>query len=421
MSSRTLIGEWVNPRRSILPHDLLGILLVLFIIGSVTLFGQGQLVALGFLLAGSYALYFLKQKRPIPTELIIQFAWVAWSSTGFIVCLDGDAFREGFMLIVQIWIMTFAIAGITMQRGTIGTNFLALIIGGVIMLATSYMSGELAISASVEEKIRIHGITANPNHYAYILLIAIISSLYFLRRHFPSSMRILIIAIMCMASYGIMYSASRKAFMGLVVLIPLWAWMCYRKEFLRKKTYIIMFMMSLAALYLMTDYMLSNTYMGIRFKRDFVEDPIPTSHKENKRVTFYKEGFAVIKEKPLFGIGLGNFPVVSKYSMYSHSDYIEIASTTGIVGFFLYFSVYVVLWRRLNRVKRIVREDSMSYDIGLLKASIIVVLLLALGRPNVYTQINGIFIGSAIGYAWSMEMKAKAIRRLHLHDRRDDY
>lgn len=418
MSSRTLIGAWVNPRRTILPHDLLGILLFLFIIGSVTLFGQGQLVALGFLLAGSYALYFLKQRKPIPTELTIQFAWVVWSSTGFMVCIDGDAFRESFMLIVQIWIMTFAIAGITMQRSTIGTNFLALIIGGVIMLATSYMSGELAISSSGEENIRIQGITANPNHYAYILLIAIISSLYFLRRHFPGSLRILITAIICIASYGIIYSASRKAFMGLLVLIPLWAWMCYRKEFLKRKTYIIIFIVVVAALSLMTDYMLSNTFMGVRFKRDFVEDPITTRHKEFKRVTFYKEGFAVIMGKPLFGIGLGNFPVISKYSTYSHSDYIEVASTTGIIGFLLYFSIYIVLWRRLSRINGIVRDEFMNYDIGLLKASIIIILLLALGRPNVYTQINGIFMGSVIGHAWSMEMKANAMRRLHMYDGR---
>jgi len=408
----------VEPARSAMPRDFLGILLFLFVVGSVALFGQGHLAALGLLLTGSYALYFLKQKKPIPTELVIYFAWVFWSLTGFMVCRNTELYINSLMLIVQIWLMTFAVAGITMQRGMVGTNFLALIVGGIVMVAASYATGEFAISSGHEVRLRMQGITANPNHYAYILLIAIMACLYFLRSHFRPTARIFLLLVVAVSAYGIIYSASRKAFIGFLVLIPLWGWMCYRKELFKRKSYLVTLVLVVAALILLTDFMLSDTYMGFRFKYDFVDHPITQRHDEHQRVAFYREGYKIIKGNPLFGIGLGNFQALSRYSTYSHSDYIEVASSTGVVGFIMYFSIYGLLWRRLTRIQRFAQGEFMKYDIGLLKASIFVILLLAFGRPNLYSHITWVLMGSAIGYAWSLQIKVDSMRKLYSNGQR---
>ena len=43
------------------------------------------------------------------------------------------------------------------------------------------------------------------------------------------------------------------------------------------------------------------------------------------------------------------------------------------------------------------------YTIGLLKAVIITILLIAFGRVNYASKITWIFLAGAIGYSWSIE------------------
>jgi len=101
--------------------------------------------------------------------------------------------------------------------------------------------------------------------------------------------------------------------------------------------------------------------------------------------------------------------------MYSHSDYMEIAANTGIVGFILYFSVYAMLWSRLNRIKAKTNNPRLLYTIGLVKATLITMVLTAFGRPNVTSKLTWIFLAGAIGYSWSVEkdlLRHRLLQRL---------
>jgi O-antigen ligase len=141
---------------------------------------------------------------------------------------------------------------------------------------------------------------------------------------------------------------------------------------------------------------MSDTYMGERFEH-------AREHGSETRVQLYKEGIKMIKSNPIVGVGLSNYIKLSSSGLYSHSDYIEVAATTGIVGFILYFSIYIVLWHRLNRIKSMTNDPRILYTIGLLKAAIITILLVATGRPNIASKLTWVFLAGAIGYSWSME------------------
>ena len=87
--------------------------------------------------------------------------------------------------------------------------------------------------------------------------------------------------------------------------------------------------------------------MGLRFQRAMDNPDIDTARSQ-----MYVRGVDLFWENPLAGVGLGNFQVVSGLGAYSHSDYIEVASNTGIIGFILYFSIYgMILWRLLWLVR----------------------------------------------------------------------
>jgi hypothetical protein len=48
-------------------------------------------------------------------------------------------------------------------------------------------------------------------------------------------------------------------------------------------------------------------------------------------------------------------------------------------------------------------DPRILYTIGLLKAAIITILLVATGRPNIASKLTWVFLAGAIGYSWSME------------------
>ena len=61
---------------------------------------------------------------------------------------------------------------------------------------------------------------------------------------------------------------------------------------------------------------------------------------------------------PIFGVGLGNYPFyIDKYSNiffyagYAHNDYVEILSTTGIVGMIVYILIYYNIIKNILALK----------------------------------------------------------------------
>ena len=408
---KNVYGDYYRNRsiERILPRDYFGLLLFFFIVFSMTVFGENQLKLIGIVLSGSYAFYFLKQKESLPTELLIYLAWFSWSVSGYAVAIDKEAFLTSFFLVLQIAVMNVAIVGITFKRATLHTNFLAFIIGGIILFYSS--TSEFQYSMDPDQRYQLTGVMSNPNAYAYALLLSVISIMYFWRNTISWKMRPLLISLIAIFAFGILMSGSRKAFIGLTVLILMWLWICYRKDILRRRSILLLFIFSIFALSIFVYYMLNSTYMGQRFREDFVENSITERPDDYKRVVYYEEGVQMIKEEPLFGVGLGNFAVRSVYGKYSHSDFIEVASSTGIIGFILYFSVYCLLWRRLNRLQKGINDDIISYNIKLMKISIIVILLLSSGRTNVYSLTDWLVLSSFIGYAWSLERKMISLRK----------
>jgi len=397
------------------PNDFFGWILLAFALGSITLTGSGQLRAIGLLLAASYTLYFLKNKLWLPPEMIIYFFWILWAgATGYLISIDKSAFLNIFKVSFQTTIMSFAIIGITAHRRSIGTNFLALLIGGILLFLSSITSGELSSVTSNPDNVLagVTGMTENPNTFGFNLLLCSTALLYFWKNNTSLIKRIIIILLMCIFSYGIIISASRKAFLGFALLIFLWLFFCYRKEILRRLSLFIPILLALGGLYFATDYMISNTYLGKRFQGKIGRE-MSFVERENKRITLYKDGLNILKQNPVFGVGLGNFKVYSTYGIESHSDFIEIITSTGIIGFSLYFFIYISLWRRLSRVQKQTEDPSILYNIRLFKIIILAILALGFGRPNFKDQITWVAISSIIGYTWSLEKKLLDLKKSH--------
>ncbi len=380
-------------------------LLVIFIIGLLTLSflpGWSQIMILyGLAISYVFMIYFLTHKLTLQPEIIIYFLWILWAICGLVNVIDQPLFLKQFRTIIQIAALLFVIAGITALKRDISMVFLGIAIGGTLVALSSYYFGDLQSAGDVGARTRTEGIAGNANSFAYHLLFVVFACFYFFEKKSSVKFRAALLVVIAALVIGIIFSGSRKGLLGVFTFIFLWWFFCRPKQLPRNPFIIYMaLLVVLVCLCYAYVYVMSNTYIGERFK------DVADSGTE-KRVSMYKEGINMIKEYPLFGVGLNNYRAhyYIKYAKetYSHSEYIEVAANTGIVGLILYFSIYVILWHRFNRIRSMTNDKEILYIIGLLKASIITILLLAIGRPNIISKLTWIFLAGAIGYSWAIE------------------
>jgi len=396
---------------NILPKGFWEWTLLLFIISSLTVSyipGLTKLTVLyGIMLVGLFFIYFLHNRvsLELPPEVVAYFIWIIWSLGGLVNAADMTLYTAQMKTIIQMGIMIAFVAIITARRQKFALIMLALAIGGIIAGALSIYSGEYR-DLSAEGRVRAEGITGNANAFGYFLLFVIVSVIYFLKRNLSLFWKIILSIVTLFSFVFIILSGSRKSFLGVFVFIFLWIIFCQLKNITKNPLRVtLILIILLGGTYFAVDYVISKTYLGHRLEN--MDD-----RSNQTRMQMYMEGLDMIKKYPLVGVGLDNYRVWSSSQLYSHSDYTEVAANTGIIGFVLYFSVYVILWLRLNRIKAMTNNPHLLYTVGLIKAIVITMLLIAFGRVNITSKLTWIFLAAVFGYTWSAEQTLRKRRVL---------
>ena len=364
---------------------------------------------LGVLLLLIYIYYHQRLGLRLMTEVKLFGLFTIWALVGLVVAVDTDLVLRTWRLIAQIWVMMIAIAGITSIKGNIRIIFISTIIGGIILFIHSVFIGDFQAATYVEDKVRIgykFESLAKPNSYAFMMLLAIISVMVFWKRVRNINLKIAMIALCLVFFTGIVLSGSRKTFFAVFVFFLLWLWFCYKEKFLNNIFAQIFTVVTAIALYYSFIFVLENTFLGERLITVMLSD----KYLGYERNDMYLEGIDMFLKYPVTGVGLQNFAKYSKWGYYSHSDYIEVASTTGIIGFILYFSIYIVLLKRINYLKKHISDEETRYTINVLQVFIITMLILGLGRPNFLEIASCYPLAATIGYTFYLEQRVKSIQ-----------
>jgi O-antigen ligase len=323
---------------------------------------------------------------------MIYFFWVIWCLGGYPVAASKVQFLEGLRTVIQIAAMFFVISGQTSgDNKASSTAMMGLLLSGMILAVFSFINGELTVAAELDTRSRIESITGNANSFSYQMLITIFAVFYLWTDFRSFSIRVFFVLVAAISIIGIIYSGSRNGFLSLVAFT--FIWYIYSKKKIPKHpivTYLILILI-FTGIYFFATHLLENTLLWQRISQ--FED-----NSSQTRLSLYMEGLGMIKKSPIFGIGLSNFSVLSKTGLYSHSDYLEVASNTGIIGFIIYFSIYIVLWRRLSLIKKITTDSFILYKVNIFKTAILTILLFGFGKPHITSKITWIFIAIAVGY-----------------------
>ncbi len=100
------------------------------------------------------------------------------------------------------------------------------------------------------------------------------------------------------------------------------------------------------------------------------------SFSDVKRIEMIRQGLIVFIHNPIFGIGLGGARevvtgIISEYK-YLHNNYAELLCCGGILGFIAYYSIYVVLFKRVRKTIILKgKNDELVLSIALLLGQLI--------------------------------------------------
>jgi O-antigen ligase len=133
------------------------------------------------------------------------------------------------------------------------------------------------------------------------------------------------------------------------------------------------------------------------------------------RALLYVKAFDLFLESPLIGVGLDVFATAGidyrQIGNNSHSNYMEILSSTGLVGALLYFAIYVIWWRRLLALRRVLRGEMFAGRLALLLSLSAAFLVIDLAFVTYYAKVTWIVFAGMIGEFALLERHARLLRR----------
>ena len=200
---------------------------------------------------------------------------------------------------------------------------------------------------------QFRGFTGNINISSFSVAIKLPLVIYFYLKTNKNLVKFLLLVLIYSAFLTICLLMSRGAFLitlFIVLLIPVM--LILKKEIKFLKTYSLIPVLFLISFYSQQLLVKENT-PDIMIERFSTITDSSKDNSVNERLIFYRSAFKSIKEKPILGVGIGNWKLVSielgeemvsgyRIPYFTHNDYLQITSEIGLVGgiLFTYFIIF---------------------------------------------------------------------------------
>lgn len=392
-------GGYAQSQRLSLVSIFVGVFILATVVVGKLDYWNYLVKALGVIMAFGYAISSLRARLRPPPEAILYVLWAFWSLSGLLGGAIPVMYWDAFGTVLQIWVLLLVVSGFTSARRALTFNLAAFLVGAAILAGYSYLTGEYRRAS--EEGERVAGLALNANAFAWVLLLAVVAMAYLWM--LPGRGRVVkyvaLLAAMVGATAGTILSGSRKAIVAVGLFYVLWLWFCYRKlVFRRIRVLLVVVVLVVAGSFAFLRFA-GRTPVAERFRRTWeVVKGKRISGGGAERIELFKEGLRMIVKHPIVGLGLNNFRVRSTAQFVSHSEYIEIACGTGVPGFFLYFAIFVILWRRAGKIAKYSDDPFAARIGGFVRAFLLVIMALNFGRWNYRDKEAWLIFGSLIGY-----------------------
>lgn len=337
----------------------------------------------------------------VPAEVLLLGAFVAWgAATGLLVAGDQEAVLRYVRLLVQELALFFAVAEYARVRRSARAVFIALSLLPLALGAYSYFTGQWqqAVSGNISQ---MSSLMINPNGVGIGALYGFFGVAYISRRERDMRLVALPLLFIPVIVAVVLLTASRKSLLTITLFSALWAYVSMLVGGAlggRIRTAILVVAVLFGFWYVWTA-IVPQTHIGTKFRKTLDNPRI-----DSDRYSLYEQGWGFVKANPIAGVGLGNFLRATKQREYAHSDYMEPLATTGVVGFVLYMSILLCLFRRLIRISRRQSDPNTRYRAGLYIAILVSTMALGIGVPNFLDPYYWLVLGAAVGHSRALEV-----------------
>lgn len=274
--------------------------------------------------------------------------WLIWCMYAFLnyyahphinISLSGVAlYRRIFVpLIVLIVVVK------EYQRNTNGLFWICFITHAVFMAAGYYFDRGVLYRDLGEE---------NSLGNAYAIISSFTIFYLMLLNHAKKVPTVIFLVLAGFVVFVLAMSGTRKAFGAGVLLLAFWGWSQLNMK--RIRSWVLVGVLIVVGLW-GYDYLMENTFVGQRM--EYLEEQqekvlLPSDAPKflqlfGDRAPHYYHGWLIFQSHPLFGVGANQANV---NGIYFHSEYIAQLADNGIVGFALFFALY--LWVLIKLVIR---------------------------------------------------------------------
>jgi O-antigen ligase len=278
-----------------------------------------------------------------------------------------------------------------------GLMFLAIAIGVVLSVGAinDYRLGRVSIEAGERVTGVIGGMFGNPNDLALHLVMMIPLAVGLLLSTRNVLAKPLYIASAVLMLGGVIVSFSRGGFLGLLGGSMVLAWKLGRSNRFLMIVLIGVLLVGLIAV-----------APGEYTDRLGTIGSVNADASSSSRRALLERSIIVALYNPVFGVGIGNFHIVSIRELVSHNAYTQVAAEMGLAAMVIYIMLLVVPFRRLRVIERATYETR--------RGSRIYYLSVALQASMVAYMVSSFFGSVAYQfYVYYMIGYAVALRRIY--------
>ena len=218
---------------------------------------------------------------------------------------------------------------------------------------------------------------------------------------------VLNIVALIVSSYVMLLAGSKKAFFGAILFVLILVLVGGKLNYKKVLSVIGVILLIIALFYIVLHNMQLYNIIGYRlelFWSSISGNSIKgTSTLERSNIISF--GLKLFAESPIFGHGLNSFSFyygnATGFYAYAHNNYIELASSLGIVGFGWFYSMHVFIAKDIVRIRKHISKNApviallfviMFYDIAMVSycdTRIILLIIIAffIARKNYLTTL----------------------------------
>lgn len=172
---------------------------------------------------------------------------------------------------------------------------------------------------------------AEPNFQGLILLIPFAINFFFL----TNKVSLLNVLLTIVSFLGIIGTFSRTSFLVAIIIITFYAILPQSKtELVNAKRLTLVSALFVTVIIAVTTY-----FPDISDRINTIQDAA-TGNQASGRLPLYKEALVNFWSNPIFGVGTGQTPIVSKYQLESHNLFLQTLGENGLFSFFILLALF---------------------------------------------------------------------------------